>query len=323
MNAASILRNQSSRTTGFSTTSLNLSGMKTVMVGKDQHPVTIMQMAHVNDPAWKKAASFENLCNTAHSLLEAHNIADIMALVANEIPMDTGAAFQEAQSASKRITGDVFNIENLNPSAFLNSDGKNVKFTPTIRLSERPEDLTYFRFQCDLDGSELDRRVTTAGEFSFQFCLKFPKHLFHIEGNRVEELITSGRKRGQGGNMMDFMNDTGSYTSSPAKVLFQEKSDEHGYEGEFDYEEKSKDERVVNEEREAATPKISRGGSELTAVSPKFKGMFGDDDKNHKKGYYGPLTFFNTQQEFHEVRIVSESGNGVESDAPRIYTLER
>ena len=82
---------------------------------------------------------------------------------------------------------------------------------------------------------------------------------------------------------MDFMNDTGSYTSGPAKVLFQEKSDEHGYEGEFKYGGKSKDERVVNEEREAATPKTSRGGSELTAVSPKFKGMFGDDDKNHKK----------------------------------------
>ena len=54
MNTSSILRNQSSRTTSFST---NLSGMKTVFVGKDQHPVTIMQMAHVNDPAWKKATS--------------------------------------------------------------------------------------------------------------------------------------------------------------------------------------------------------------------------------------------------------------------------
>jgi len=52
-----------------------------------------------------------------------------------------------------------------------------------------------------------------------------------------------------------------------------------------------------------ATPKTRAGGSELTAVSPKFKGVFGNDDKNHKKGYYqyGPLTFFNTQQEFHEV----------------------
>ena len=98
LNAASILRNQSTRTTNsFSSASTNLSGMKTVYVGKDQHPVTIMQMAHVNEVVWKKAASFENLCNTAQSLLEAHSTADIMALIAKEIPMDTGAAFQEAQ----------------------------------------------------------------------------------------------------------------------------------------------------------------------------------------------------------------------------------
>ena len=62
--------------------------MKTVFVGKDQHPVTIMQMAHVNDPAWKKAASFENLCNNAHSLSEAHSIADIMALITTEAILD-------------------------------------------------------------------------------------------------------------------------------------------------------------------------------------------------------------------------------------------
>ena len=59
--AASILRNQSTRTTNsFSSDSTNLSGMKTVYVGKDQHPVTIMQMAHVNEVVRKKAASFEN-----------------------------------------------------------------------------------------------------------------------------------------------------------------------------------------------------------------------------------------------------------------------
>jgi len=114
MNASFILRNQSSRTTSSST---NLSGMKTVFVGKDQHPVTIMQMAHVNDPAGKKAASFENLCNNAHSFSEAHSIADIMALIANEIPMDTGAAFQEAQAATTKIMEDVFNVDNLHPSA--------------------------------------------------------------------------------------------------------------------------------------------------------------------------------------------------------------
>ena len=72
MNAASILRNQSNHSNNNSVS--NLSGMKTVLVGKDQQPVTIMQMAPVNESAWRKAASFDNLRNTAHSLLETHSI---------------------------------------------------------------------------------------------------------------------------------------------------------------------------------------------------------------------------------------------------------
>jgi len=118
---------------------------------------------------------------------------------------------------------------------------------------------------------------------------------------------------------MDFMNDTGSYTSGPAKVLFQEKANEHGYEGEFEYGEEGKDGRAVNEEREAATPKTSRGGSELTADSPKFKGMFGGDDKNHKKGYYGPLPFFNTKPVLLPSNPVGSVGNSKVKDKLREY----
>jgi len=57
-----------------------------------------------------------------------------------------------------------------------------------MKVSERPEDLTYFPFQCDLDGSELDKRVTTAGEFSVHFCLRFPQHILH---DMVEEISMS------------------------------------------------------------------------------------------------------------------------------------
>jgi len=41
---------------------------------------------------------------------------------------------------------DVFNIVNLHPNVFLNPDGKTVWFAPTVKLSERPEDL-----KCDVD----------------------------------------------------------------------------------------------------------------------------------------------------------------------------
>ncbi len=84
--------------------------------------------------------------------MEAQSIADIIVLIANEIPIDTGSAFQEAQAATMKIMEDVFNVDNLHPSAFLNLDGKTVKFTPTEGLAEWSDDLTYFHFQCDLDG---------------------------------------------------------------------------------------------------------------------------------------------------------------------------
>jgi len=86
--------------------------------------------------------------------LEAHSTTDITALIAQEIPMDTGSSFQEAQAAAKFVTDEVVNICNLHPS---------------VKLSEKPENLTFFRFQCDLDGSTVDKRVTKAGDLSFQY----------------------------------------------------------------------------------------------------------------------------------------------------------
>jgi len=276
LNAASILRNQATRSTNSSTS--NLSGMKTVYVGKDQHPVTITEMAHVNEAVWKKSGCFENLYNTAHSLLEAHSTADIMALIAQEIPMDTGAAFQEAQAAAKVVTDEVFNICNLHPSAFLNSDGKTLKFAPTVKLSDRPEDLTFFRFQCDLDGNTVDKRVTKAGDLSFQYCLRLPQHLFNVTNNTVEDISKSPGKE----SMTDFMHELNSFgtPTSAKKKLF----DDNDSVNEVDP--KDKEMEYVEEDETANAQSV---------ISPKFKGMVGKDDKVHKKGYYGPFNFFNTQ----------------------------
>jgi len=110
--------------------------------------------------------------------------------------MDTGTAFQEAQAgASKVVMNNVYNIGNLNPSTFLNSDGKTLKFAPTKELSERPEDLTFFRFQCDLDGREIDNRIMMAGDISFQFCHRLPPHLLNVVNNTVEDISVTPKKR--------------------------------------------------------------------------------------------------------------------------------
>ena len=89
-------------------------------------------------------------------------------------------------------------------------------------LADRPADSTYFRFQCDLDGPTADGRIQTASALSFQFCLRFPQHIYRVNEGKVEEMISSLRKP-KGTNSMDkFMENLGtSVYSTPAKKLFQ------------------------------------------------------------------------------------------------------
>lgn len=140
--------------------------------------------------------------------------------------MEIEAAFQEAQVAARMIIENVFNIENLNPNEFLNSDRKTLKVTMTVKLSERPEDFTFFCFQCDLDSREIDKRVMMAGDFSFQFCIRLPRYLLNVADNIVDGIIMSPRKkRGEATMMSDFMKElSNTYGSliSTKKVLFNE-----------------------------------------------------------------------------------------------------
>ena len=65
--------------------------------------------------------------DSVESLIEAHSVANIIALVINEIPIDTDASYQEAQSASKLIIDFLLSPMFLDPVAFLKSDGNEVK----------------------------------------------------------------------------------------------------------------------------------------------------------------------------------------------------
>ena len=39
-------------------------GFKIVYIGKDKYPMSILEMARVDDDGWKKSASFESLSST-------------------------------------------------------------------------------------------------------------------------------------------------------------------------------------------------------------------------------------------------------------------
>ena len=105
-------------------------------------------MVSVNCPSWEKAASFGILEDTVYSLSESHTVADLVNLASNELPLDTGAAFQEAQSAAGKIMDQVIRFDNLEPLAFLTSQGKAIKIKDADDLDKRSVDITYMKFRC-------------------------------------------------------------------------------------------------------------------------------------------------------------------------------
>ena len=90
-------------------------------------------------------------------------------MVTNKIPIDGGAALQEAQSASKFIVESVLHPTFLDPVAFLTSAGNEAKLGDPTDLKSRPADITYVRFRCTMHGSAVDARVKNVAELSFHF----------------------------------------------------------------------------------------------------------------------------------------------------------
>ena len=147
-------------------------------------------MASINSQSWKKSSSFNTLNDSVDSLLEAHSMADIVALVGNEIPIDTGASYQEAQSSSKLVTDSHLNPMFLDPVAFLKSYGNEVKIGDPADMKLRPVDVTYVRFRCTMHGSSIDPRVVKATDLSFYFCLRLPQHTYN-DATGVTTLIAN------------------------------------------------------------------------------------------------------------------------------------
>ena len=64
----------------------DLSRMKTVFIGRDQHPVTLMEMVPITAAAWQKKACFDSLRSNACLLVDAnHKSADVLNLVMQEL----------------------------------------------------------------------------------------------------------------------------------------------------------------------------------------------------------------------------------------------
>ena len=63
--------------------------LKTVYVGKNRYPISIMQLAEVLEIVWKRKACFDLIAPSVGSLIGGHSMSYLITLVDNYVPIDT------------------------------------------------------------------------------------------------------------------------------------------------------------------------------------------------------------------------------------------
>ena len=151
-----------------------------VHVGKYARPVTLPVMSSVNSRSWKRSASFNCLRISVYDLAGSHPVADTISLVSDELPLDTWAAFQEAQLVVQTVIEHVTLIQNLEPLAFLTSTGKIVHIDDVNNLASRPEDITFIKVHSVVEVTHVDTRVRKGSILSVNFCLRLPQYIYDM-----------------------------------------------------------------------------------------------------------------------------------------------
>ena len=111
--------------------------------GKDHIPTSLTKLQPFSDTAWQKKAGFDQLAPTIYSPLKSHSVANIIPLIAHELPIETFTAQNEATKVMYKVRCCVFNVNHLQAVYFLNVSGKTVN-VKSEKLNEIPGGLTFF-----------------------------------------------------------------------------------------------------------------------------------------------------------------------------------
>ena len=243
--------------------------MRIINIRKEQQSINLAEMVSVNSHSWKKSACFNNIVDSVDSVVNYHTVADIVAMVTNEVPIDSGAALQEAQSTSKFIVESVLRLTFLDPVSFLTSAGNEAILGDPTDLKSRPSDITYIRFRCTMHGSFVDARVKNIAELSFHFCLQLPQHTYDEASGDVALVSASpsGYTMGSTNGAVRSLN--ASFAAADGKA-------------------------VLNTPTKSNIPSSTGGASPaMTRFLSSQKSSSGT-----KKGYFGSCDFLNSLDEF-------------------------
>ena len=107
---------------------------------------------------WNKQRGFNQLESAVISLRNTHQIADLMELVSQEVPIDVDLAAQDSTKQTERVLASAYNVDNINGPTFLTAQSKVVHLRSET-LSDRPEGILYFRFLISLKPASVDHKI--------------------------------------------------------------------------------------------------------------------------------------------------------------------
>ena len=81
---------------------IGTNGFKTIYLGKDQRPISVMKLALLEEPSWKRGATFTHLAKAIKSQMKNYTMADLVTVVANEMPISTESVMEEAEREQEK-----------------------------------------------------------------------------------------------------------------------------------------------------------------------------------------------------------------------------
>jgi len=114
-------------------------------------------------------------------------MADLVTIVANELPISTESAMEEVKATGESLKKELFMIENLEGSHFMDSKGK-TKAVSLDKLEDRSEDLTYFAFMCNVEPQDVDERILQE-RLAVNFSLKLPLSIYDVDEDKIVETL--------------------------------------------------------------------------------------------------------------------------------------
>ena len=149
---------------------------KVLYIGKERHPLTIQSLVPVSAPTFMKQSGFHSLVSTLRSHAAAYPSADLIAAIAEELPINTASASNEASIICDTLRRAPFDVNNLQPRAFFDDGGSLITNAVPFDPALRPPNVAFVNFNCTIRCVTIDPRIQQP-DYSFNFSLKLPQTL--------------------------------------------------------------------------------------------------------------------------------------------------